>query len=244
MNSHNSRAAAGRRNLLIVRAGEDSLHPRWLAGVGERNFDLLVSYYGDVEGRYRDEADHYHVMRGPRWPAHDELCRTHAELLASYDFVGFACDDLIADRDAWSALFEICASYQLDLAQPAITGPVSHEITKPVEGCVLRYTSFVEIMSPVFSRRALETVKSSFAESVSGWGLDFLWPKLLGGGDSRIAIVDAVRVRHSRPLRQGTLYSTLKTLDVDPKQELARLGEKFDIAGAQMRELSRVPAAP
>ena len=43
----------GRRNLVVVRAGDSSLHPGWLAGPGERNFDLVVSYFGDDPAKFK-----------------------------------------------------------------------------------------------------------------------------------------------------------------------------------------------
>src|SRR2546423_553078 len=42
-----------RRNLVIVRAGDTSLHENWLAGPVDRNWDLIVSYYGDDPERFR-----------------------------------------------------------------------------------------------------------------------------------------------------------------------------------------------
>jgi hypothetical protein len=41
-----------RRNLVAVRAGDKSLHPHWLMGDGGRNWDLVVSYFGDDPGLY------------------------------------------------------------------------------------------------------------------------------------------------------------------------------------------------
>jgi len=35
-----------RRNLVIVRAGNSSLHPEWLKGDGARNWDIVVNYFG------------------------------------------------------------------------------------------------------------------------------------------------------------------------------------------------------
>jgi hypothetical protein len=48
--------------------------------------------------------------------------------------------------------------------------------------------------------RALRLCLGSFRDSVSGFGLDHLWPALLGGARSRIAIIDAAGVIHTRPL--------------------------------------------
>jgi hypothetical protein len=231
-----------RRNLLIVRAGDDSLHPQWLQGHAMREFDLFVSYYGTVPDRYRSESEHYHAMRGARWPAHDAICRERAALLASYDFVAFACDDLLAGRENWNALFRICRRHRLDLAQPAIEGPVSHDITRPVEGCLLRYTNFVEIMSPIFSRRALADLKSSFGKSVSGWGLDLLWTSLLEGKRRRMAIIDAVRVTHTRALREGALYPLLAEQGIDAHAEGSAILRRLGRTEFRPCELSRIPS--
>ena len=44
---------AKRQNLVIVRAGNSSLHEEWLTGAEERNWDLIVNYFGDDPQRYR-----------------------------------------------------------------------------------------------------------------------------------------------------------------------------------------------
>jgi hypothetical protein len=228
-----------RRNLVIVRAGDDSLHPGWLEGADERNFDLLVSYYGEQSGRFREHADLYHEMRGPRWPAHHAIFRDHYARIRPYEFVAFACDDLRADTPVWNALFSVCRDFRIDLAQPAIEGEVSFPITSPVEGCLLRYTDFVEVMCPVFSRRALAGLHPTFGESISGWGLEFVWQKFLFG-KGNMAIIDSVRVAHSRPLRVGSLYQRLAELNINPWDEMAALLQRCDATWNEGREVGRV----
>jgi hypothetical protein len=229
-----------RRNLLVVRAGDGSVHPAWTRGVGERNFDLLVSYYGRQPDRFRDTADIYHAMVGPRWPAHAAICRENIAFMAAYDFVAFACDDLSADLDTWNGLFAMCRSFELDLAQPAIAGEVTFDITRPVEDCALRYTDFVEIMCPIFSRRALALLHGTFSESVSGWGLDFLWRRELMRRRGRMAIIDCLPVRHTRAARVGPLYKRLSEQGVDPGTELKALMAKWGFRRPRPRELGRV----
>jgi len=234
--------AALRKNLLIVRAGEDSLHPSWIRGGRERNFDLLVSYYGAVSGKYELDGEHYHVMVGPRWPGHDSVCRENADLIAQYDYVGFACDDLEAGLATWNDLFDGCRRYSLDLAQPAIEGFRSYDITRPHRGCILRYTNFVEVMCPVFSQRALQLLKCTFGESVSGWGLSVAWWTRLTRlmADNRVAVLDCVRVRHGRPVGEGTLYATLKELGVRPGKELKHLKARYGNEKFEPTERSRL----
>jgi hypothetical protein len=229
-----------RRNLLVVRAGDGSVHPGWTRGGGERTFDLLVSYYGEQPDRFREGADIYHAMRGPRWPAHDAICRENIAFMAAYDFVGFACDDLRAELETWNGLFAMCRSFQLDLAQPAIAGEVTFDITRPVEGCALRYTDFVEIMCPIFSRRALALLHRSFSESVSGWGLDWLWRHELLRRRGKMAIIDCLPVTHHRAARAGPLYKGLAQQGIDPATEMKALLEKWDVRRPRPRELGRI----
>jgi hypothetical protein len=232
---------ASRKNLLIVRAGEDSLHPSWIRGRRGRNFDLLVSYYGAVPDKYRQDGEHYHVMVGPRWPGHHSVCRENAELIAQYDYVGFACDDLQAGLATWNKLFDACRRYALDLAQPAIEGFRSYDITRPHRGCILRYTNFVEVMCPVFSQRALQLLSCTFGESISGWGLSVAWWSRLTP-DHRVAILDCVRVRHGRPIGEGTLYSTLRGLGVNAGKELKHLKARYGNKNFEPTERSRLMA--
>lgn len=217
-----------RRNLIVVRAGDMSLHRRWMDDSRARNFDLLVSYYGRTAGRYEGRCDHYHAMTGPRWPTHDWLWRNRRDLFDRYDRVAFACDDLAASTRSWNALFNLCDWFGLDLAQPSITGYVNLAITAPVAGSILRYTNWVEVMCPVFSRRALALCGDTFRESKSGWSLGYLWAKRLPYPAFRTAIVDGVSVEHTSVTRQGELRPVLDALGIDPIVEsesmLARHG--------------------
>jgi hypothetical protein len=45
-----------RRNLIVVRAGDQSLHGRWLEP-RERSYDVFVCYCGGVTGRHGGGAD-------------------------------------------------------------------------------------------------------------------------------------------------------------------------------------------
>ena len=61
----------GKRNVLvIVCAGDTSLHDeeRWYAA--DRTYDLCVVYFGNdsvVAQRFERDSDYYHAQRGPKW---------------------------------------------------------------------------------------------------------------------------------------------------------------------------------
>ena len=234
---------AVRRFLIVVRAGDRSLHRRWLNDSRARAFDLLVSYYGAQPGRYASRAEHYDAWPGPRWPAHDRLWRERRELFDRYDHVAFVCDDVDADTRTWNALFRLADWFGLDLAQAAVDGYANHPITMPVAGAFLRYTDFVEVMCPVFSRRALARCGDTFGASVSGWGLEALWTARLPYPDYRTAIVDRLRVTHTSRTRGGTLRPVLDALGVEPAAEAKALLERHGLVAGVPRELARLSLA-
>lgn len=215
------------RNLVILRAGDQSLHRGWIAG--RRDFDLCISYYGSTPDRHRDDADHYEMRRGPKWPCLADLLKAHPEWLTRYDAFWFPDDDLAATTDCINRMFALFHGFELALAQPALTADsyVSwpHLIQQP--GCYLRFVNFVEVMAPVFSAPSLRACLPTFSESRSGWGLDWVWPRLCGAGrDDAIAIIDAAPVKHTRPLG-GDLYRN--NPELDPSKDCEELLAKYDI---------------
>ncbi|MBV9125757.1 MAG: hypothetical protein JO112_20600 [Planctomycetes bacterium] len=230
-----------KKNLIVVRAGDDSLHPGWLADRPGKDFDVLVSYFGATEGKWRDQADHYQAEPGPKWPSLNRLCQEQWPLLRQYDRVAFPDDDLAGTTQGWNDIFRLCEDYRLDLAQPAVAGPGSHEITQPRPGLVLRFTNFVEVQCPVFRTAALDEVRWTFAESAAGWGLDMMWPILLPHPWYTLAILDQAFLVHTRPIQTGSLYALLLRQGINPHEEMAKLVARFELPPLQFVEYGRVP---
>lgn len=220
------------RNLVVVRAGDRSLHPTWLAGP-RRDFDVFVSYYGANPGTHAAAADYYEARPGPKWPCIGALLDEHAELVGAYDSVWFPDDDLAADGETIDRMFAFFHAYRLCLAQPALT-PDSYCTWRTLRqdpGCHLRFNAFVEIMAPIFSREALRTCAPSFVESRSGWGLDWLWPELCRrAGLGPLAVIDATPVRHTRPCG-GELYRLHP--DMDPRADAEAVLRKYGLERAR-----------
>ncbi len=217
------------RRLVIVRAGEGSLHPRWTTDRATRRWDLVVSYFGSDPARFRDEGDPRIDDAGQKWHGlHALLTRT--DFWRSYDHIWLPDDDLAADQGAIDRLFDTMHACELVLAQPALSWGSfhSHAITVRHPSFTVRLTNFVEIMAPCFSRDALERCLPTFTESLSGWGLDFAWPALLDPGE-RIGIVDAAEVTHTRPVG-GPSYARLRDEGVSPHAEYARTLARHGLA--------------
>ena len=77
-------------------------------------------------------------------------------------------------------------------------------------------------MMPVFSRLALEQCALTFGRSVSGFGLDLAWGKIVRNAGGHVAILDDVVARHARPVDQsgGAYYSYLRRHNINAKAEL------------------------
>lgn len=244
--------AARRPNLVIVRAGDQSLHEGWLAGAQDRTWDLVVSYFGDDPDRYRVDDVVRLDCKGAKWPVLHQLVTVDlAEEIAGYDHVWFPDDDLETDAESIEKFFDICRRYALSLAQPALTEDSFHvhEVTLVDRRFGLRYTDFVEIMAPCFSREFLARCAPEFGATHTGWGLDFYWPTL-AEHSREIAVVDAVTMRHTRKVG-GPNVAEVRRGGIDPDMEfrnfMARKGLRWREATIQgvvpTDDLPRSPVA-
>ena len=217
------------KNLVIVRAGDSSLHEGWMAGSESPTWDMVVNYFGIDPDLFRRED----VVRidsvGPKWAALHKLIQLLRDDLAHYDFVWFPDDDLAADSQTINRIFALCRVLRLQLAQPALSldSFVSYAGTFVNSSFLARFTNFVEIMAPVFSREFLNCCADSFGENLSGYGLDSLWPTWVDQ-PNKIAILDACPVRHTRPVG-GPNYKAVAAGGKSPMEELRALLQKHRI---------------
>lgn len=221
------------RNLVIVRAGDASTHTGWLGADGERTWDIIVSYYGDNPDIFRDHGQRRIDGKGAKWPVLHALATTLEQEIEAYDYIWLPDDDLVADVHSINKLFAVCEEFALDLAQPSLTHDsiINHMTTVRNHALRLRYTTFVEVMAPCFSRRFFKRCAPSFAANISGWGLDYLWPSW-AENLQKVAIVDEVSVRHTRS--HGALYDIYKASGTSPQEDFARLVQKEKLRPIQM----------
>jgi hypothetical protein len=200
-----SRPNRKRRNLVVLRANEHALHTAWDRDIADedRNWDLCISFYGKEENFRPTPFAEYHVLqsRDQKYASIHKLIY-RGNPFWDYEYFMFPDDDLMMSWSNINRLFETSQSFGLDLAQPSLLpeGFVYHKVVAQNKAFRLRYTNFVEIMTPIFSRYALEICIPTFAASPRGLGLDFIWPSQLGDPPGRIAIIDEVGVLHGRPV--------------------------------------------
>ena len=223
-----------KRFLVIARVGDKSLHPSWLQGETPQ-FDLFLSYFGDQPQKYADQANFYEQQKGGKWPKIGELVEQYWELIATYDAVWFPDDDLLASSNTINCMFRLFDGHNLALAQPALdlqsyyTFPAL--LQKP--NTLLRFCNFVEVMAPIMNQATLATIKHTFQESPSGWGLDSLWPKLIDNSRyDKVAIIDATAIVHTRPVG-GELYK--KNPELAPSNDVASLEQKYSTLNIRRR---------
>ncbi len=216
-----------RRNLVITRVGDTSVHPGWLGDGAERNWDLIVNYYGNDPNLFRAPDVRRIDSKGAKWPGLYDLVISLGTELDAYDYIWFPDDDLVSDPQSINRFFDICREFNLSLAQPALSSDsiIGCPITRRNTAFRLRYTNFVEIMAPCFSQAFFRRCRPAFNTNISGQGLDMLWPNW--AGPDKAGIIDEVTVRHLRS--RGALYDVFAALGVRPELENAALLAKEKI---------------
>jgi hypothetical protein len=213
--------SAIRRNLVISPIGDGSVHASWLSDPQSRTYDLFLINYGNGEDLGRLEATYYARQQGFKWELMDYALKNHGEILGRYTNIWAPDCDIRATTSDVNRLFSLFERYHLQLAQPAIAkGEVTYKSLVQRPGVILRYTPFVEVMCPVFTRQAFWKVSPTFLENRSGWGLDLIWPRFFQPHE--MAILDAVGVEHTGALWRGESYQRLAQLGINPGQDLER----------------------
>lgn len=211
-------------------AGSASTHFEWFAACPGRTWKLIVNWYEAAPPLARNPHcdDLWHVPLRYKYPG---LAETVPGLLDRFDRFWFPDDDLEFDPRAIDLLFGEFESSGFDLAQPSLTADsaTAYPFLKHKGDRTRRPTTFVEVMCPLLTRRALDIVLSTFTESKSGWGLDLLWSKLIGDAGLKMGVLDAVQVRHRRPTGQSRLYQRLKQDGIDHYQEMRKLIRKYKL---------------
>ena len=188
--------------LAIFRTGANSLHPHAVARLEQQNFDYALSHYGDNVPPSAG-AVFVHRQAGAKWPGLLETIKKHADLISRYRYVWLPDDDLMCTPETVSRMFAVCEDLKLELAQPALTldSYFTHVATLQHKRFQVRFTNFVEIMAPVLSAQLLVRAVPTMVGNLSGWGLDSLWPRMVGLG--KVAIIDSTPIRHTRPISNG-----------------------------------------
>jgi len=232
-----------RRQLVFVRAGDDSLHSKWIAQAKERSWDLFVSYYGKTQTN--DESADFFVAGGLSKFQHlKELIQKNPDFFFHYDYIWIPDPDVEISPQGIENLFKISAQYKTAISQPSLSHNsfANHPITLNHPSFILRRTNFVEVMCPLFSREALKVCWESFDKSISSLALDILWPHLLNPKEQMFAVIDEVQARHTKRAdpKNGAWYQFLTKNGIDFRKEYNDILESLNINKFQISMINGI----
>lgn len=191
------------KNLVVARVGQHSLHHTWFNASGSRNWDLYLCPYQPLPSAAAQPCPVGRVIPGAKWTGLRHLF-SEWDGWRSYERIWLPDDDLFASQDTISRMFDIAQALSFELCAPALNEAsyYAHYSTMRNRRCVARRTGFVEIMAPCFTRETLGRLLPTLELTPTGWGwgLDSLWPKMLGYRD--LGVIDAASVLHTRPVGQ------------------------------------------
>jgi len=204
----------GNKNLIILCAGDNPAHIFW-DDEYNKNYELLIIYYGNDYNKFRkkyNKFDYFCNLKGYKFNIIKEYYENNKKFFKKYKNIFIPDDDIVFKNKDINLFFELFSKNNLLLAQPSLIGYYSHTITLHRFEFILRYTNFVEIMMPCFSQESFNKCINSFDQTPSGWGLDYLWPKLLNYPKNKIAIIDEVFGIHPRIVGNSDLYKKNKNV--------------------------------
>ena len=222
------------RNLVIVRAGDRSLHPAWTSSLETRQWDLVASYFGDDPNAFRGPGERRIDDKGNKCPGLYALLMRE-DFWREYDYIWLPDDDLMIEQQGIDRLFSRTADLGMALSQPALSwrSYYSYEVTLCHPSFAVRFTNFVEIMAPCFERKFLEASLPLLGETQSGWGLGWVLAARQSERVRACGILDDVEMTHTRPVG-GPTYAALRELGISAAEErvalLARHGIGADVA--------------
>ena len=125
--------------------------------------------------------------------------------LSQFDWVLILDDDIVLPANFLDLFIYFCHRERLQLAMPAHRF-LSHKIFTATErhwASVARLTSFVEIGPLTLLHSSLFAALIPFPSLRFAWGLDVLWSQEAKRLGWRLGVVDAVPIRHLRPVGQS-----------------------------------------
>jgi hypothetical protein len=210
-----------RKNLVIVAAGDGSLHPQWVKE--DRSYDLWIIYYGKDQRKlneYKASSDLCFALAGlkidlARKVLLEQLYFMKHFSFQQYEYIWFPDDDItFPEGGRVEQLFDTARALKADVFQPAIQNAnVSPrwEPTRQIPGAYCHRTNIVEVMAHGFSG---ETFSRAYLPAIhamefmkSGWGIDPIWMKI---GETyfqrplRTFVFDCCPIVHTRPTGSGS----------------------------------------
>ena len=184
--------------LVFTSAGDNTqFYDHWLEE--NRNYDVWVVYYGKSDSNYdmySKVVDRIWKRKGGKYQNFHYIYNNYKDDLMKYNRFFLVDDDIVMSTTDINNLFDISVKYNLLVCQPAFTPESKISIpylNRVIKGNILRYTSFVENNTPVFSKYALLEFMKYYDPILIGWGIDYLYIWALGmDKKDKYAIIDSI----------------------------------------------------
>jgi hypothetical protein len=200
------------RCLLFTSAGKNAIIEKYWIDK-DRKYDIFLCYYGDETNKpLLPFVDYYVERKGSKIQNFHYFWTNQKQTefniiqndinkpefnIKNYDYYYIVDDDIIISTKAINSLFKIINDFSLDIIQPAFVpkkSRISHSITRAIPNIFLRYTNFIEINTPFFSKSALEKCMNIYDPTLVGYGIDYLFIWHLGKENKyKFAIIDAIK---------------------------------------------------
>jgi hypothetical protein len=195
------------RNLIFSSVGHSSnLDKHWWGGEVpcrkydckyDCKYDLFTCYYDDIDcpnvERVKAVSKYFVYHRGGKFQNLHHCISTHRDVFRGYDNIAVIDDDIIMTPETINGMFELLSRQDAWVVQPSFVEPskISHKITRCVPGGDFRYVNFIEMNVPFFKgEKLLSFMDNLYDNSMSGYGVDYLYMWYFGQNERRYIISD------------------------------------------------------
>ena len=192
-----------KKNLVFTSVGDNTVfYKNWLKDRNLQNFNLWIVYYGDNENNYNKYKQYSNKIikrKGSKFQNFHYIYNNYKSELENYDQFFIVDDDIIIDTKDINTMFNNLNKYKLWICQPAYdpTGKNSHKINIKQNNTLLRYTNFIEMGAPFFSKYAIHKFMEFYDPILTGYGTDYLFIWSCGQyNKDKYAVFDSITCRN------------------------------------------------
>ena len=168
-----------KKNMVFTSAGDNTFFNHLWTGL-DANYDIYVIYYGDNKEKflsYKNVVKYIERRKGSKFQNFHYFYNARPDIIAQYERFFILDDDIMMFTQDINEMFKYSVKYNLAICQPAFKGcgRISHEITKQDETSLVRFTNFIEVNTPLFTRVAIDNLMRVYIPELIGWGIDYLY---------------------------------------------------------------------
>lgn len=165
-------------NVVFTSCGDQTTcHELWTGS--DRDYDIIGVYYGDTQDRFEQYCDRFDYVfrhKGSKFQNFFSFYRG-SNIFKQYDRMFIVDDDIIIDTHGINSLFNFSKDNELMICSPSITpeSKISHDVTLQQDNSKYRYTNFIEVNTPLMSKKSVQLLNKYYNSNLIGWGVDFLY---------------------------------------------------------------------